>query len=117
MNYFCFYFRENGLSDICDLLEEAKDARMEEEKKSELRRSLLEKIPECPVNIKFYFAISGKFPQCFISQVCLNQFQKDRPVYSCPVGHHICGVCKVKIQVRNTFRSSSVLTQSCLGLS
>ena len=55
MNYYCFNFRENGLSEICDQLEEAKDARMEEEKKSELRRSLLEKIPECPVNIKLDF--------------------------------------------------------------
>ena len=55
MNYYCFNLRENGLSDICDLLEEAKDARMEEEKKSELRRSLLDKIPECPVNIKLDF--------------------------------------------------------------
>ena len=52
MNY-CFTFRENGLSDICDLIEEAKDARVHEER-SELSRSLLKKIPECPVNIKLY---------------------------------------------------------------
>ena len=54
---FCFTFRENGVSEICDLLEEAKDARIGqlEEEKSELRRSLLEKIPECPVNIKLDF--------------------------------------------------------------
>ena len=48
--------REGGLSEICDQLEDAKDARMEEEK-SELSKSLLEKIPECPVNIKLYFTV------------------------------------------------------------
>ena len=51
---FCFTFRENRLSDICDLIEEAKDARVEEER-SELSSSLLKKIPECPVNIKLDF--------------------------------------------------------------
>ena len=65
MNY-CFTFRENRLSDICDLIEEAKDARVHEER-SELSRSLLKKIPECPVNMKLYVTLSDKFPQCYIS--------------------------------------------------
>ena len=71
-----------------------------QEEKTQLNNSILEKIPECPVNIKLYFTLSDKFPQCFISQVCLVQFQKDRPIYGCPVGHHICDSCKPSIQVR-----------------
>jgi len=72
--------REGGLSEICDLIEEAKDARSDAkirqlaEEKAELSRSLLEKIPECPV--------------------CLERFQKDRPIFICIFGHHICGSCK-----------------------
>ena len=105
-NYYCFNFREKGFSEICDLIEEAKDAkichlelensdqdtrigqlelensdqdtkigqlevensdkdakiRQLAEEESELSRSLLEKIPECPVNIKLYFTLSDKFP-------------------------------------------------------
>ena len=80
-----------------------------EEENTELTIDQVEKIPECSVNIKLYFTLSDEFPQCFISQVCLDQFKKDRPVYSCPVGHHICGDCKVNIQVRPLFLSSSVL--------
>ena len=51
MNY-CSNFREKGLADICDLIEDAKDARMEEEK----AQQLLKKIPECPVSMKLAFA-------------------------------------------------------------
>ena len=61
MNY-CFLFREKGLSDVCDLIEEVMMARMDqlEEEKSN-------QIPECPVNIELYSTLSDKFPQCFIS--------------------------------------------------
>ena len=58
------------MSEICDLIDEAKDARirqLEEEKRTELNTSLLKKIPECPVNMKLYVTLSDKFPQCYIS--------------------------------------------------
>ena len=54
---YCLNFREKGLSEVCDLIEEAKDARMDEEK-SEVRRNFLRKIPECLVNIKLYRTLS-----------------------------------------------------------
>ena len=105
-------FREKGLSGVLDVLEvmaarvdplktdlEAKIDQLEEEN-TELTINQVEKIPECLVNIKLHFTLSDKFPQCFISQVCLVQFQKDRPIYGCPVGHHICDSCKPSIQVR-----------------
>ena len=75
---YCFNFREEGLSEVCDLIEEAKDVRMDEEK-SELSRSFLkkieeleeenteltidqlEKIPECPVNILFTNSLNALF--------------------------------------------------------
>ena len=56
-------FREGGHYDICDLIEETKDTRSNAkirqlaEEKSDLSRSFLEKIPECPVNIKLYFTL------------------------------------------------------------
>lgn len=76
--------REKGLPGVCDLLFETMAARMGQQEASNdqlkvERTSFLKKIPECPV--------------------CLDQFKKDRPVYSCPVGHHICGSCKANIQV------------------
>ena len=57
------------MSEICDLIDEAKDARIcqLEEKRTELTTSLLKKIPECPVNMKLYVTLSDKFPQCYIS--------------------------------------------------
>jgi len=85
--------REKGLSDICDLIDDVKDARigqLKEEKcqlqeeKSQLQeektRQLLEKIPECPV--------------------CLDQFQRDLPIISCGVGHNICGSCKTSKTIK-----------------
>ena len=48
------------MSEICDLIDEAKDARirqLEEEKRTELNTSLLKKIPECPVNMKLYVTL------------------------------------------------------------
>ena len=81
------------------------EARIEEleEENTELTIDQMEKIPECPVNIKLHFTLSDKFPQCFISQVCFDQFKKDRPVFSCPVGHHICGACKVENEESTAF--------------
>ena len=60
-------FRESGLSDICDLLEDVKDARMGqlEMEKSDLSRSLLEKKPECPVNIKSFTLHFKQIPSMF----------------------------------------------------
>ena len=57
------------MSEICDLIDEAKDARIRqlEEKRTELTTSLLKKIPECPVNMKLYVTLSDKFPQCYFS--------------------------------------------------
>ena len=56
---YCFNFRENGLSEICVLIEDAKDAKIGQlqVEKTDLSRSLLEKIPKCPVNIKPYFTL------------------------------------------------------------
>ena len=49
-------FREKGLPEVVDLLCDAMCARIEllEEEKTGLSNSVLEKIPECPVNAKFY---------------------------------------------------------------
>ena len=67
MGNYCFYFRENGLSEICDLIEDLKDAKIgqlevdnsdQEAKIGQLeveKAEEKEKIPECPVNIKLYF--------------------------------------------------------------
>ena len=62
---YCFIFREKGFSEVCNLIEAAKDAKIRllevknsnqdarihqlEEEKSDLTNSLLRKIPECPV--------------------------------------------------------------------
>lgn len=49
-------FREKGLPEVVDLLCDAMCARIEllEEEKAGLSNSVLEKIPECPVNVEFY---------------------------------------------------------------
>ena len=78
---YCFNFRENGLSEICVLIEDAKDAKIGqlEEEKSDLSRSLLKKIPECPVNIKIYFT---KYPfniLFVIARSVLNSSRKTSP--------------------------------------
>ena len=56
--------RGDDLRKVCDLISKATDARiarledridkLEEEKMTELNTSILEKIPECPVNIKLF---------------------------------------------------------------
>ena len=56
--------RGDDLRKVCDLISKATDARiarledridkLEEEKMTELNTSMLEKIPECPVNIKLF---------------------------------------------------------------
>ena len=58
-------FSEKGLPDVVDLIcdamstkieqQNARINQVEEEKAEELSSSLLEKIPECPVNIKLHF--------------------------------------------------------------
>ena len=67
-----FNVREKGLREVVDLISDALIAKIEqleeersglnaridkveEEKAEELSRKMLEKIPECPVNIKLYF--------------------------------------------------------------
>ena len=69
-------FREKGLADICDLIDDVKDARIgrlkaetsvQDARISQLEEqkslSLLEKIPECPVIMKFYFTFIDYFFQ------------------------------------------------------
>ena len=53
-------FREKGLPEVVDLLCDAMCARIEllEEEKTGLSNSVLEKIPECPVNVEFYLEIT-----------------------------------------------------------
>ena len=53
-------FREKGLPEVVDLLCDAMCARIEllEEEKAGLSNSVLEKIPECPVNVKVYLGIA-----------------------------------------------------------
>ena len=55
--------RGDDLRKVCDLISKATDARIArlearidklEEKMTELNTSMLEKIPECPVNIKLF---------------------------------------------------------------
>ena len=59
-------FREKGfpevIEEICDAMN-AKNVELEEEKAEQLSNSLLEKIPECPVNIQFYFT---KYPPIYL---------------------------------------------------
>ena len=70
MNY-CCNFREKGLSDICDLIDDVKDdkiGQLKEEKfqLEEKTRQLLEKIPECPVSTWLYFADQFPHSRCVI---------------------------------------------------
>ena len=61
-------FSEKGLPDVVDLLCEAMSTKIEQlnaridQVEEEKASSLLEKIPECPVNIQFYFT---KYPSMF----------------------------------------------------
>ena len=76
MNY-CLNFREKGLSGVCDLIEETMAARIDQlevensdlvDEKADLRRSQLEKIPKCPVNITLHFDSNSHafFPRCVL---------------------------------------------------
>ena len=38
-----------------------------------------------------------KVPEC---PVCFERFQKDRPIFACHEGHHLCGSCKSHKSVR-----------------
>ena len=53
-----FELREKGLPEMIELISDALNTKIEqlqEEKAEELSRNMLEKIPECPVNINLCF--------------------------------------------------------------
>ena len=68
--------RGDDLRKVCDLISKATDARfarlearidkLEEEKMTELNTSMLEKIPECPVNIKLFCLLDDSVLFIFI---------------------------------------------------
>ena len=96
-----FNDREKGLLEFVDLISDALNAKikqLEEEKAEELSSSLLEKIPECPVNIKLCFKKSMFY--LFNFKVCFEKFKKDQPVYSCLAGHNLCGTCKANRTIK-----------------
>ena len=92
-----------GLSGVLRLLFDVLKAKISqvEEKKSQMNSSILQKIPECPVNINLYYMVSDQSPfMFFLYKVCFEQFKKGKPIFSCLGGHHLCGKCKAQKTIK-----------------
>ena len=82
-------FREKELPEILDMIYENLEVRSNGQIDENRTRDLENRIRELEEN--------RKVPEC---PVCFERFQKDRPIFSCGDGHHLCGSCKSHRSVR-----------------
>ena len=95
-------FREKELLVILDLIYENLEVRsnIQIEENKELRsriRELEDNITSQLENRIRELEENRKVPEC---PVCFERFQKDRPIFACHEGHHLCGSCKSHKSVR-----------------